>query len=185
MKRESIKLFYQVYVIFHTNNSTLFHYIAYIHTWPCMGFFGGSMADSNYDKYCYESNINMQAFCIGNEGLTAKVECTDTVVDTIHPAINLVFDEEKLMPMNFDKKNEGNCQNYHLDYLENLAWSLGYSNYTVNVKKFSSSGCKFVALDTCGDMQTIMEGGMETADIEAPYDITFWGSLDGKHVFLI
>ena len=154
-----------------------------------MGFFGGymhgPMADSNYDKYCYESNFNHnQAFCIGNEGLTAKIGCTDTVVDTIHPAINLVFDEEKLMPMNFIKQDEGNCQNYHLDYLDNLAWSLGYSNYTVNVKK-SSSGCKFVALDTCGDMQTIMEGGKETADIEAAYDITFWGSLDGKYILLI
>ena len=104
------------------------------------------------------------------------------MLDTIDIGINLVFDVEKWGPMTFNKQDEENCQVYHLDYLENLAWSLGYSNYTVNVKK-SSSGCKFVALDKCGDLQTIIEGGSkELASIEAPYDVSFWGSLDGKYI---
>ena len=170
-------------LILFTNNSILSNYIAnQIQAYGC-GDFLEPYGETNHDKFCYSSNVNWQVYCIGNEGDT-KVECTDTSVANIYPAINFVFDEGKWSPMTFNKQDEGNCQHYHLDYLENLAWSLGYSDYTVVVKK-PSSGCKFVALDTCGDMQTIMEGGMETADIEAPYDITFWGYLDGKHVFLI
>ena len=103
------------------------------------------------------------------------------MLDTVDLGIKLVFDEEKWGPMIFNKQDEENCQVYHLDYLENLAWSLGYSNYTVNVKK-SSSGCKFVALDKCGDLQTIIEGGPNASFIEAPYDVSFWGSLDGKYI---
>ena len=167
-----------MYVYFLTNHSILFIYIASIVPYTCGSFFISS-GESNYDKYCYSSNINLQVFCIGNEGLDTKVECS--MLDTVDLGIKLVFDEEKWGPMIFNKQDEENCQVYHLDYLENLAWSLGYSNYTVNVKK-SSSGCKFVALDKCGDLQTIIEGGPKASFIEAPYDVSFWGSLDGKYI---
>ena len=105
------------------------------------------------------------------------------MVDTIHPAINLVFDEEKWMPMNFNKKDEGNCQSYHPDYLENLAWSLGYSNYRVDRNK-SGNSCQFASLDSCGKLQINIESGAEASSIEAPYDVTFWGEY-GKYIFVI
>jgi len=151
---------------------------AAIQTYGC-GDFLKSSGVSNYDKFCYSSNVNGQVYCIGNEGLEYKVECTDTTVDTIHKGINFVFDLEKYSPMHFNKQDENNCQNYHLASLENLAWSLGYSNYTVNVKQ-PSNGCRFVALDISGDLQTIMEGGKPASSVVAAYDVTFWGSLEGE-----
>ena len=170
-------------LVLFTNNSISFNYIAAIQTYGC-GDFLKSSGVSNYDKFCYSSNVNGQVYCIGNEGLEYKVECTDTTVDTIHKGINFVFDLEKYSPMHFNKQDENNCQNYHLASLENLAWSLGYSNYTVNVKQ-PSNGCRFVALDISGDLQTIMEGGKPASSVVAAYDVTFWGSLEGKYIFVI
>ena len=177
-----------MYLSFFANNSILFNYIAPITTHGCGDFYQGSNQGSN--KYCFTSNTNWQDYCIGNTGqYNTKVECTDTTAEPEteqYPvrALNFVFDEEKWMPMVFNEQNERKCQIYHLDHLEKLAWALGYSNYTVNVKK-TSNGCKFVGLDDCGDMRTIFESGPEASSAEAPYDVTFWGYLDGKYIFVI
>ena len=138
---------------------------------------GGYDEFHNYDKYCYESKIDSQLFCIGNYG-GRIVECTD-----LNKGIQFVFDDGRSNPMRFNKMGESECQNYHPDYLENLAWSLGYSNVTVNAKK-SGNGCPFVSLDGCGEFQT---GHLPTFpnEVEKPYNVSFWGSFSGKFIFMI
>ena len=55
--------------------------------------------------------------------------------------------------MRFNKDGEGICQNYHPDYLKNLARSLGYGNFRVDQKQ-TGNMCKMVWLDGCGKFQT-------------------------------
>jgi len=133
----------------------------------CKDLYDGGYEDfHNYDKYCYESKIDSQQFCIGNYG-GRIAECTD-----LSEGIQFVFDDGRSNPMRFNKMGESECQNYNPDYLGNLAWSLGYSNFTVNAKK-SGNLCTFVSLDECGKFQTSQ--GINS--VEKPYKISFWGSF--------
>ena len=83
--------------------------------------------------------------------------------------------------MRFNKDGEGICQNYHPDYLKNLARSLGYGNFRVDQKQ-SGNMCKMVWLDGCGKFQTNNKGG---SAIHKPYKVTFWGAPPGKYIFVI
>ena len=80
--------------------------------------------------------------------------------------------------MRFNKDGEGICQNYHPDYLKNLARSLGYGNFRVDQKQ-TGNMCKMVWLDGCGKFQTNNKGG---SAIEKPYKVTFWGPPPGKYM---
>ena len=80
--------------------------------------------------------------------------------------------------MRFNKEGEGICQNYHPDYLKNLARSLGYGNFRVDQKQ-TGNMCKMVWLDGCGKFQTNNKGG---SAIEKPYKVTFWGAPPGKYM---
>ena len=80
--------------------------------------------------------------------------------------------------MRFNKEGEGICQNYHPDYLKNLARSLGYGNFRVDQKQ-TGNMCKMVWLDGCGKFQTNNKGG---SAIEKPYKVTFWGPPPGKYM---
>ena len=139
-----------------------------------------TLSMSTYDKFCYESNPDGESFCFGN--LYGGTQCTDIVENNIHEGIRLLFDVNKA-PMVFNKQGEGTFQKYHPDYIENLAWSLGYSNYRVDRNK-SGNSCQFASLDSCGKLQINVESGAEASSIEAPYDVTFWGEY-GKYIFLI
>ena len=138
-----------------------------------------TLSFSNYDKYCYESNPDGESFCFGN--IYGATECIDIMENNIHQGIRLLFDDDA-SPMLFNKQGEGECQNYHPDNLENLAWSLGYSNYRVDRNK-TGNNCPFASLDSCGKFQMNTERGAGNR-IEAPYDVTFWGEF-GKYIFVI
>ena len=112
--------------------------------------------------------MNSEEFCIGQSG-TSNIQCT-----AINGGIRLVFDTGNSHPMRFNKIGETNCQNYDLNYLQNLASSLGYSNYKVDVKKTGNS-CTIVWLDSNGNFQST--GG--SSSMELPYDISFWGPISG------
>ena len=92
-----------------------------------------------------------------------------------------MFDYNKWLPMRFNKDGEGICQNYHPDYLKNLARSLGYGNFRVDQKQ-TGNMCKMVWLDGCGKFQTNNKGG---SAIEKPYKVTFWGAPPGKYILVI
>ena len=85
-----------------------------------------------------------------------------------------MFDTGNSYPMRFNKISETNCQNYHLNHLQNLASSLGYSNYRVDVKKTGNS-CTLVWLDSSGNFQTTAG----SSAIELPFDVSFWGNTSG------
>merc|ERR1712136_431219 len=95
--------------------------------YPCNDFSGGGRNDTNYDKYCFVSEITDEEFCIGQHDL-GYVNCSD-----IHNGIQFVFDKSRTWPMRFNRGGETNCQNYHPGYLQNLASALGYENYQINV----------------------------------------------------
>jgi len=148
--------------------------------YSCQDFKDGGIAGTNYDKYCYESKIDSQQFCIGNTevgGIESVVECTD-----VDKGIQFLFEEADFEPMHFNKGGEAICQNYHPYYLEHLAWSLGYGEYRVDVKK-PGGICNLVWLDGNGKLQTINK---TNGGLEKPYKITFWGPVadptcdDGK-----
>ena len=139
-----------------------------------------TLSMSTYDKFCYESNPDGESFCFGN--MWGATECTDIMVNEGIEGIRLLFDVDE-SPMVFNKQGESICQNYHPDYLENLAWSLGYSNYRVD-RNESGYSCQFASLDSCGKLQLNIEWGAEANSIEAPVDVTFWGKL-GKYIFVI
>ena len=146
--------------------------------YKCQDFIDGGNDDTNYDKFCYESKLDSQHFCIGQAG-DADAECTD-----LNEGIQFVFKQPAFAgmsssPMRFNKKGEENCQNYHTDHLEALAWSLGYSNYRVDGKK-SGNGCRQVSLDSCGKFNVIREGGSRAGRVELPINVTFWGSFLSK-----
>ena len=82
--------------------------------------------------------------------------------------------------MHFNKGGEAICQNYHPYYLEHLAWSLGYGEYRVDVKK-PGGICNLVWLDGNGKLQTINK---TNGGLEKPYKITFWGPVAGKYFLL-
>ena len=150
------------------------YFIQYFPGYSCQDLYDGGYEEfHNYDKYCYESKIDSQLFCIGNYG-GRIVECTD-----LNKGIQFVFDDGRSNPMRFNKMGESECQNYHPDYLENLAWSLGYSNYRVDGKK-SGNGCRQVSLDSCGKFNVIREGGSRAGRVELPINVTFWGSFLSK-----
>ena len=80
-----------------------------------------------------------------------------------------MFADEKNWPMRFNEVGETTCQNYNPDYLQNLAQSLGYKNYRVNVEKMGNS-CSLVWLDSIGNFQNTT--GDPTRLL--PYDVEFW-----------
>ena len=137
--------------------------------YDCNDFQDGP-SSSNYDKYCYESKIDSQEFCIGQSGTTTPVQCSN-----INDGIRLTFDVGGSYPMRFNKKGETLCQNYHPDYLGNLARSLGFSSYRVDVKT-SGNSCDLVWLDSNGNFQISTGNSLN----EKPYDVSFWGSISGK-----
>ena len=153
------------------------YFIYYLATWyqiECGAFVDDpKQSFSTFDKYCYESNPDVESFCFGN--IYGATECSDIMVNNIHEGIRLLFDVDD-SPMVFNKLGEGKCQYYHPDYLENLAWSLGYSNYRVDRNK-SGNNCQFASLDRCGKFQINVESGAEANSIEAPYDVSFWGKF--------
>ena len=78
--------------------------------------------------------------------------------------------------MRFNKKGETTCNNYHPDYLQNLATSLGYNTYVVNVKR-AANGCRLVWLDGDGNWQAASKYDDLLYDLELPFDVTFSGSI--------
>ena len=120
--------------------------------------------------YCYQSRINNQEFCIGSSYKDHL--CTD-----INRGIRFVFNinpkQYSVYPMRFNRVGETKCQNYDPDYLQNLARSLGYSKYTVNLKKYGGN-CKLVWLDSNGEFQSAREFQEFNTTISYPFDIEFW-----------
>ena len=129
---------------------------------------GGFSSTTNYDKYCYESKIDSQDFCIGQSG-TSQIQCTN-----FDGGIQLVFDTSKSHPMRLNKMGEATCQNYHPNHLQNLAKSLGYSTYRIKSKKTGNS-CTLVWLDSSGNFQTTAG----SSAMELPFDVSFWGNTSG------
>ena len=118
-----------------------------------------------------------QEFCIGqsgnNPGDKHYHECTD-----VSGGIRFEFCGgcyNKVLPMRFNKKGETTCNNYHPDYLQNLATSLGYNTYVVNVKR-AANGCRLVWLDGDGNWQAGSNYDL-LYDLELPFDVTFSGSI--------
>ena len=145
--------------------------------YKCQDFIDGGVDYTNYDKFCYESKLDLQHFCIGQAGSYADIECND-----LNEGIQLVFGDSTISsPMRFNKKGEEKCQNYHTNHLKPLAWSLGYSNYRVD-GKVSGNGCNQVALDKCGAFKIVKNGGSGAARFELPINVTFWGSFSSKYV---
>ena len=66
----------------------------------------------------------------------------------------------------------GFCQNYHPEYLQNLAWSLGYGNHRV-VSTRPRNGCPLAFLDSTGNFQTIPAN----ASLELLASVRFWGII--------
>ena len=71
--------------------------------------------------------------------------------------------------MRFNRAGEAICQNYHPDYLQNLASALGYNNYQINVAD-TGNYCTLVWLDESGGLDS-SEGD---AQMEEPYDVIFY-----------
>ena len=76
--------------------------------------------------------------------------------------------------MRFNKMGQEKCQNYHPDYLQNLARSLGYRNYRVDRKK-TGNYCPLVWLDVSGKFQTTAG----SFSIALPYNVSFWNPMSG------
>ena len=138
MGKYQIRNNFKCLLVFLTNISIWFYYLAALNQLKCDSFYTLDKATSNYDKYCYESQHDLEVFCFGN--MYDATQCTDIMVDNIHEGIQFVFDWKNDSPMRFNKEGEGKCRVYHPDYLENLAWTLGYSNYRVNTNKSNIQG---------------------------------------------
>ena len=109
-----------------------------------------------------------QEFCIGEPGSNFKpTKCTD-----VSGGIRFEFSIFHNLPMRFNKKGEAACLNYHPDYLQNLATSLGYSTYVVD-KQRAGNDCPLVWLDENG----IFQYASGNRALELPYDVTFSGSI--------
>ena len=109
-----------------------------------------------------------QEFCIGQStNNLAQNECTD-----VSGGIRFEFGGGNPWPIRFNKKGETSCQNYHPDYLQNLATSLGYSTYVVD-KQRAGNDCSLVWLDENG----ILQYASGNRALELPYDVTFSGSI--------
>jgi len=85
--------------------------------YKCQDFVDGGDDNTNYDKFCYESKVDSQHYCIGQAGKYATIECTD-----LSEGIQLFFgDSTPANPMRFNKKGETNCQNYHFKHFKGLS----------------------------------------------------------------
>ena len=105
-----------------------------------------------------------QEFCIGEPGSNFKpTKCTD-----VSGGIRFEFSMFHNLPMRFNKKGKTICLNYHPDYLQNLATSLGYSTYVVNRTR-SGNACTLVWLDANGNFQS----ASGDSSLELPFDVTF------------
>ena len=80
-----------------------------------------------------------------------------------------MFAYAKTWPMRFNQVGERTCQNYNPDYLQNLAQSLGYKYYRVNVER-TGNFCALVWLDSKGNFQSTSGKGSKML----PYDVEFW-----------
>ena len=136
--------------------------------YDCNDFEEGD-SNNNFDKYCYESKIDSQKFCIGQHGTSIPIQCTN-----INGGIRITFDVLGSHPMRFNQKGQTVCQNYHPDYLGNLARSLGYNYYRVHVKN-SGNACTLVWLDSNGKFQS----STGNANLELPLDVSFGGQISG------
>ena len=150
-------------------NQTKYVFIEIVQSYECDDFTVGN-SGSNYEKYCYDSRINSQKFCIGQTGTVSRIDC-----ENIGSGIRLIFDVGKNHPMRFNEFGNTICQNYHLDYLKNLARSLGYINYRVDYKK-SGDTCKSAWLDSNGNFQA----STSSTSRRYPFDISFWGPITGR-----
>ena len=133
----------------------------------CGDFKDGGIPNTDFDKYCYESRIDSQSFCFGKDN-GHKFTCTD-----VGGGIRLVYGPLRFMKVGQARDSSyGLCQNYHPEYLQNLAWSLGYSNHRV-VSKRSNNWCPLAFLDSTGNFQTIPGNG----SLELPANVRFWGTV--------
>ena len=132
--------------------------------YKCEDFKDGGSQTTDRDYYCYVSKFkdNSQEFCIGIDH--PYHECTD-VSGGIRFEITL-----SSRFIRFNRKGETACQNYHPAYLHNLAKSLGYSTYVVNMKK-GVNACPLVWLDGYGNWQS----SSGNATLELPFNVTFSG----------
>ena len=140
-------------------------------SYKCNDFVDRGDASSNYDNYCYRSKFDNQEFCIG-QSENGTIQCID-----VNGGIRFVFDVSKRLPMRFNIAGQRKCQNYPLSWkkdLANLARSLGYSNYRVDVQKTGNS-CALAWIDSSGRFYPYGDGLNENLrSMELPYDITFW-----------
>ena len=114
---------------------------------------------SNYQQYCFD--VKNQTVCIG-QTQGGKITCNDT-----NTGIHFVFDFNATWPMRFTL-NTPSCQNYHPNFIQNLATALGYAKYTVNQTKTGNS-CTRTYLDSNLIFQSTT-GDSTQAQI---YDINF------------
>ena len=99
-----------------------------------------------------------------------KAECTD-----VNGGIRLEFTFLRFMKVGQAQGSPyGLCQNYHPDYLQNLARSLGYDNYRVDSTR-ARNLCPLAFLDSKGNFRTIPGN----YSIELPTNVTFWGPVSG------
>ena len=158
-------------ISFSSYSSSFFHFLGIFHAWTflftgytCSDFINRGHSSSNYDYYCYQSQYDNQEFCIGQHGSSNDHhQCTD-----INGGIRFVFNHP-YWPMRFNKAGKTFCQNYSLNHLQNLARSLGYINYRVNVKKRGNS-CNLAWLDSKGHFRSSY-GSIYNF---LPYDVEFW-----------
>jgi len=134
--------------------------------YSCNDFTEGGDPYSHYDDYCFVSQIDTQEFCIGQSAAGGtKIECTN-----IDGGIRFEFDVPNHCPMRFNQAGEIICQNYHPDYLQNLAKALGYGHFRLNVTQ-TGNGCTLAWLDASGNLQTTWGND----ELELPYDVSFYG----------
>jgi hypothetical protein len=115
---------------------------------------------NNYQQYCF--TLKSQTLCIGQTS-GGSYSCSDTT-----DGIQMIFDYSSSWPLRFTA-NTPSCQNYHPDYIQHLAWALGYENYTIDVTKTGNS-CTRTYIDSSGYFQST-GGDSGQAQI---YDISFY-----------
>jgi hypothetical protein len=114
----------------------------------------------SYQRYCF--TLKNQTLCTGQHA-SGQADCIDTT-----NGVKFVYDFNATWPMRFTP-NTQTCMNYHPQFIQNFAFAIGYSNYTINQTKTGNS-CTRTWIDNNGIFQQT-SGDSSQAQI---YDIDFW-----------
>jgi hypothetical protein len=126
----------------------------------CADFVDYSANSSHkYRKYCF--TLKSQILCTGQHG-QGNVACTETA-----RGIRFVYDYAQTWPMRFTK-NTDNCENYHPDWIQNFAYAIGYSKYTITLTK-TGNYCPRTYIDNNGLFQITSADGAQAQIYDIEY----------------